>query len=599
MAAGWRIRMLGCFEVVAADQTVPRFRSRTAASLLALLALQPGREVPRRVLVDALWPESDGDRQSQNLRRAVADVRSALEGEGGRGSIVHSSLEGVSLAEGAVETDVQRFLQATETGISQRDAALLIEALELYGGPVLSPLDGIWIHPFQLEYEERFAQAVEVLGTILLPLGRAKEMLRIGRAAVVAAPLREEIHTALIRAYRSCGMEAEAVRQFQELERVLDHELGEPPSEEARAALEEPVERHAAARPAADGDTATWPWAAPSPEPAGGALSVESPYYVERATDPLLSESLERRESVVLVCGPRQVGKTSMLARGLARARAAGMAVALTDMQTLGQERLESADALCQTLAHTLARQLGRELDLGRWNEWLGSNLNLDAAVGNLLEGAEGPVCWALDEADRVLGRPYANDFFGLLRSWHNRRALEPDGPWRKLTLVLAYATEAHLFITDLSQSPFNVGVRFELSDFTLDQVVDLHRRYGSPLEDGEVERLHVLTNGHPYLTRRALDAVLVQGDSLESLERRAALPDGPFGDHLRRLHGALAQDPGLTAEVVRFLDGEPFVSNVARDRLRAGGLLLVDARGRSRFRVPAYGEFLAAVLAR
>ncbi len=47
---------------------------------------------------------------------------------------------------------------------------------------------------------------------------------------------------------------------------------------------------------------------------------------------------------------------------------------------------------------------------------------------------------------------------FGLFRSWHNSRALDPTSPLNRLTLAIAYATEAHLFITDLNQSPFNLS---------------------------------------------------------------------------------------------------------------------------------------------
>ena len=71
---------------------------------------------------------------------------------------------------------------------------------------------------------------------------------------------------------------------------------------------------------------------------------------------------------------------------------------------------------------------------------------------------------------------------FGLFRSWNNERLLDPSGSWSRFTLVIAYATEAHLFITDVNQSPFNVGTRLTLEDFTREQVAELNRRYGSPL---------------------------------------------------------------------------------------------------------------------
>ena len=74
----------------------------------------------------------------------------------------------------------------------------------------------------------------------------------------------------------------------------------------------------------------------------------------------------------------------------------------------------------------------------------------------------------------------YSADVFGLFRSWHNARSLNPGGPWSRLTLAIAYATEAHLFITDLNQSPFNVGRHIQLLGFDQDQTEELNRRYGS-----------------------------------------------------------------------------------------------------------------------
>src|SRR5207248_1940293 len=62
------------------------------------------------------------------------------------------------------------------------------------------------------------------------------------------------------------------------------------------------------------------------------------------------------------------------------------------------------------------------------------------------------PLVWGLDEVDRLFSCPFGNEVFGLFRSWHDERALEPDSPWERLTLAIAYSTEAHLFITDVNQ---------------------------------------------------------------------------------------------------------------------------------------------------
>jgi len=61
----------------------------------------------------------------------------------------------------------------------------------------------------------------------------------------------------------------------------------------------------------------------------------------------------------------------------------------------------------------------------------------------------------------------------------------------------MSYATEAHLFIRDVNQSPFNVGTRLTLYDFTYEQMAELNRRYESPLKDADaLRRFYALCHG-------------------------------------------------------------------------------------------------------
>ncbi|RYZ62464.1 MAG: toll/interleukin-1 receptor domain-containing protein, partial [Proteobacteria bacterium] len=219
-------------------------------------------------------------------------------------------------------------------------------------------------------------------------------------------------------------------------------------------------------------------------EPVGGAVPPDSPFYVERATDEEFHRALRKNESILLVKGPRQVGKTSLVGRGARAARELGWRLAMTDFQKLSTAQLASEDGFYRLLAHTLARSLKFKYDFE--NEWLdvfGANMNMDCFVRALIDDSSTPIVWFMDEADKLFGAPFASDFFGLVRSWHNSRATEPDGPWDRFTVVMGYATEAHLFIQDLNQSPFNVGRQLALDDFTHEQVEELNRRYGSPLK--------------------------------------------------------------------------------------------------------------------
>src|SRR5205807_1491217 len=68
-------------------------------------------------------------------------------------------------------------------------------------------------------------------------------------------------------------------------------------------------------------------------EPVGGAVPPGSPFYIERRADAEFLQAIKAAESIVLVKGPRQMGKTSLLGRGAQNARESGLRHATTDFQ--------------------------------------------------------------------------------------------------------------------------------------------------------------------------------------------------------------------------------------------------------------------------
>jgi DNA-binding winged helix-turn-helix (wHTH) protein len=327
--------------------------------------------------------------------------------------------------------------------------------------------------------------------------------------------------------------------------------------------------------------------------PAGGAVPLGSNLYIERPADEEFWEAIARGDGIVLVKGARQMGKTSLLARGLQRAREAGARVVLTDFQDLGASDLASPEALFLTLGKAMAEEL--DLDASPkalWDREDSANTNFARFVRREVLKGPARLVWGLDEVDRLFGFDFANEVFGLFRAWHNKRALDPAGPWQRLTLAMAYATEAHLFITDVNQSPFNVGTRLALEDFTPEQVSELNRRYGSPLAtDDQFEKFHGLLSGHPYLAQRGLHAI-AHGLPFDAFLARAHREEGPFADHLRRIALLLARDPALRDAVRDVLDGRPCRED-AFHRLRSAGILAGEIAREARPRCPLYALYL------
>jgi DNA-binding winged helix-turn-helix (wHTH) protein len=329
------------------------------------------------------------------------------------------------------------------------------------------------------------------------------------------------------------------------------------------------------------------------PGPPTGALQTGDPRYVARATDAEFRNAIERGDGIVLVKGSRQVGKSSLLARALQKARESGCAVVQIDLQSFSLDVLESLEKILLAIGTEISIRLGVAHPNPTWSSMLGPSM----AFAHFLEFdvlAKIDLCLVLglDEVDRLLHYKYANDIFGLFRSWHNRRALDDGGPWCRLTLALAYATEPHLFIRDLNQSPFNVGTRLTLSDFSYPEVAELNRRYDSVLSDSDLKRYCRLLGGHPYLLNSALHARKHDVVDLEDLEARAERNEGPFGEHLNRMLTLLRQDSALCEAVRAVLEQKP-ISDSDFYRLRSAGVLAGDFSREAKMRCELYSSFL------
>lgn len=283
-------------------------------------------------------------------------------------------------------------------------------------------------------------------------------------------------------------------------------------------------------------------------EAPGGAVKLRDKLYIEREADGALKREIVKWGTTTTIRAARQTGKSSLLVRGIHHAAQKGAKVVHFDLQSVDSDYLAEADKLLRYLAESMVLKL--RLDLAEvesaWRGSLGPQDKLTYLLeGYILPEVDAAIVLALDEVDRLLYTPFHNDFFALVRSWHNKRALYEL--WDKLNMVMVISTEPHLLIPDVSQSPFNVGLKLYLEDFDADQVRRLNQLHGEPVGAADFPDLMTLLNGQPYLTRKAL-YTLVTEDSLTwaDLTQRAASDQGPFGDHLRHHHWLLHDKPEL-----------------------------------------------------
>jgi hypothetical protein len=140
--------------------------------------------------------------------------------------------------------------------------------------------------------------------------------------------------------------------------------------------------------------------------------------------------------------------------------------------------------------------------------------------------------------------------------------------------MIMVISTEPYLLIDDVNQSPFNVGLQIILDDFDEAQVRHLNQEHGSPVSEAEFPYLLKLLGGHPYLTRMALYTMLSEQMPWTELTRVAVADQGPFGDHLRRHHWLLRDEPNLRAALKQVIEKSTCSDQLALFRLLQAGLI-------------------------
>lgn len=568
------IRLFGAFTVQIAGEPVARLHIRSADRLLALLAANAPRPMTSSAVLEALWSD---EHSRSTLHHAVGHLRSAL---GAHGTCVQTARGCLSIDLAQVDLDLVEFDRALRSG----EPTDVERADRIAGQELLAGWDDLWVLPHREQARDRLVRALKLGAEMAIAAGDTATAIRMLRRYLRRSPAEEPGWLKLMELYVCAGDRLAAIDLFTRYSRQLRKVKGMEPSDKMTELYNEIVKRRSDA--AADALAVVH-------EPVGGAVPLGSSCYVERPCDAALRSALERGEGIIVLRGPRQTGKSSLLARGLQQALESGSRVIVTDFGTLTAADMASLEALCRWLALTTATQIGADdYTADEWRPFLAPVANLERYVlRRLLADVPTPCVWAMDDVDRLFGLPFAQDFFSILRSWHGRRSFSLTDPWRRLTLIVVCATEAHLYIADLNRSPFNVGERIDVGDFSPEQVADLNARCGAVLTAQDLGRLRQQVDGHPYLVRRSLHELRNPNVTVDSLMADALADGGPYADHLRRLRRHVEADEELLDGVHQVLDGLP-CSEECFFRLRSAGLISGSAPDDARLRCGLYADY-------
>lgn len=233
-----KIYTLGRFSVTHNDKNLPvtAKSSKKPLELLKVLIAQGGRQVSQDVLIEALWPDADGDAAAQSLYTTTHRLRKMLSENGlvmedGRLSLDARYIWVDNLAFLRIAGRLQDLLVKADTGQQGEIVHLSEQFYQLYQGDFLGVGErhSIFV-PMQEKCHLRFLKLTESLGHYWQQQDQLDKSIACFERALEVDPVAEECYQSLMSNYHNSGRNSDAVLLFQRCRKNLSSILGVSPS---------------------------------------------------------------------------------------------------------------------------------------------------------------------------------------------------------------------------------------------------------------------------------------------------------------------------------------------------------------------------------
>jgi LuxR family maltose regulon positive regulatory protein len=248
----FRVHVLGRFRLLTGDTpiTIPS-RLRKPLELLQALIAFGGTQVSGGVLIDALWPDSEGDAAYHALEsalyrlRQLLGARDAVRMEGGKASLNRDQLW-VDLWE--FEEELRRPHDSAGNSI-ERIGRLRF----LYQGHFLQhETEKPWVLKVRHELRDRLLRAVRDAARECEHERRWEDAASLYRSGIELDSLNEGLYRGLMLCHRELGDHSDALQAYRRCRELLTRFLGIPPNAKTQA-LYHSVRERAACVPAGGG----------------------------------------------------------------------------------------------------------------------------------------------------------------------------------------------------------------------------------------------------------------------------------------------------------------------------------------------------------
>lgn len=200
-------------------------------------------------LMDAVWPEEELADPGNVLKNTIYALRRAFKGAESPAESPILFENGGYVCNPAIrfELDTEAFMERAkqaQTARGEEKAALLTEALDLYGGELLPQIaDESWVMALSMQYRQLFVECASTLCAFLYEKEAYNELLAVATSAGAVEPLEEEFYLYTFRALFELKMYRSIITAYNRAVRVFSEELGAAPGQELQDIYAEATEQ--------------------------------------------------------------------------------------------------------------------------------------------------------------------------------------------------------------------------------------------------------------------------------------------------------------------------------------------------------------------
>jgi DNA-binding SARP family transcriptional activator len=233
-----RIHTLGRFELLTNDKpvTFTGKAQKKPVELLKVLIASGGKDVPEEQIIDALWPDSEGDAGHSTFNTTISRLRQLL----GNDKAIQVSARAVTLDPRYCYVDAWAFemlAQEAESKLRSKqksigaDSEIALKISDIYRGHFLpAETASNWTVSFRERLRDKFLRLILKAGMSLEEQGCCSEAVELYRRALEADDLSEEVCQRLMSCHLQLGQQSEAVSAYKRLRQTLLKVHGITPS---------------------------------------------------------------------------------------------------------------------------------------------------------------------------------------------------------------------------------------------------------------------------------------------------------------------------------------------------------------------------------